>query len=102
MPYFISPLELEQQISADTITVLDVRRIEDQQASPSGIKNADWYPPEDVNLWADGLSKEKPVAIYCVRGGSVSSSVYTALTARGLKVRILEGGLAAWETHAKR
>ncbi len=46
-------------------------------------------------------AKDKPVAIYCVRGGSVSKSVHAALTGKGFDVRYVEGGLAAWDAAQK-
>ena len=82
-------------------TVCDVRREADHQADPRSIGGAEWRNPENVDVWAAQLPKDKPVAIYCVRGGSVSKSVHEALTAKGFDVQYMEGGLAAWDAAQK-
>ena len=78
-------------------TVCDVRREADYQADPRTIAGAEWHNPETVDAWAEQLPRNKPVAIYCARGGSVSKSVHAALTAKGFNVQYMEGGLAAWD-----
>ena len=82
-------------------TVCDVRREADHQADPRSNGGAEWRNPENVDVWAAQLPKDKPVAIYCVRGGSVSKSVHEALTAKGFDVQYMEGGLAAWDAAQK-
>ena len=97
----VSTTEFAALLENKSTTVCDVRREADYQADPRSIGGAEWRNPEDVDVWAAQLPKDKPVAIYCVRGGSVSKSVYAALTARGFDVRYLEGGLAAWDAAQK-
>ena len=93
----ISAQELEAVIAAKSATLCDVRREADYKADPRTIAGAAWHDPENVDAWAAQLPKDKPVAIYCVRGGSVSKSVHAQLTAKGFDVQYLEGGLAAWD-----
>ena len=93
----VTVLEFEALLRDKSATVCDVRREADYQADPRTIAGAEWRNPEDVDVWAAQLPKDKPVAIYCVRGGSVSKSVQAELTARGFDVQYLEGGLAAWD-----
>ncbi|WP_164562313.1 rhodanese-like domain-containing protein [Nitratidesulfovibrio vulgaris] len=95
----ISPDELERLLAAKTVRLLDVRRPADRDAAGGGIPGAEWRSPEEAEAWAHELAPDKPVVIYCVRGGSVSAAVYATLTAKGCDVRILDGGLAAWEAH---
>ena len=97
----VTTTEFAALLENKSATVCDVRREADYQADPRSIGGAEWRNPEDVDVWAAQLPKDKPVAIYCVRGGSVSKSVYAALTARGFDVRYLEGGLAAWDAAQK-
>lgn len=97
----ITPQELQALLHDKSATVCDVRREADYQADPRTIAGAEWHNPENVDVWAGQLPKDKPVAIYCVRGGSVSKSVHAALTAKGFDVSYLEGGLAAWDAAAK-
>ena len=89
--------EFAALLANKSATVCDVRREADHQADPRSIGGAEWRNPENVDVWAAQLPKDKPVAIYCVRGGSVSKSVQAELTARGFDVQYLEGGLAAWD-----
>ena len=93
----ITPQELAAMLQSKSATVCDVRREADYQADQRTIAGAEWHNPEHVDQWAAQLPKDKPVAIYCVRGGSVSKSVHEALTAKGFDVQYMEGGLAAWD-----
>ncbi|MTJ91839.1 MAG: sulfurtransferase [Desulfovibrio sp.] len=97
----ITPQELQALLDSKSATVCDVRREVDYQADPRTIAGAEWHNPEAVDAWAGQLPKDRPVAIYCVRGGSVSKSVHAALTAKGFDVSYLEGGLAAWDAAGK-
>ena len=101
MSVTISPQELQALLDNKSATVCDVRREADYQADPRTIAGAEWHNPEHVDEWAAQLPKNKPVAIYCVRGGSVSKSVHEALTAKGFDVQYMEGGLAAWDAAQK-
>jgi len=80
----ITPQELQDMLAANTATVCDVRRRADYEADPRTIPGAAWH-------------EDKPVAIYCVRGGSVSKSVQAALGQKGFDVQYVEGGLVAWD-----
>ena len=97
----ITPQELQLLLHDKSATVCDVRREADYQADPRTIAGAEWRNPENVDAWAAQLPGDKPVAIYCVRGGSVSKSVHEALTAKGFDVQYMEGGLAAWDAAQK-
>lgn len=77
-------------------TVLDVRRQADFEADDAKITGAIWKNPETVNEWADTL-KGKTVALYCVKGGSVSQSVADALAESGVDAAYLDGGIKAWK-----
>lgn len=93
----ISAQELEAVLAEKSVTLCDVRREADYQADPRTIDGAVWHNPEYVDDWAAQLPKNKPLAIYCARGGSVSKAVHAALAAKGFGVQYLEGGLAAWD-----
>jgi len=93
----ITPQKLQDMLAANTATVCDVRRRADYEADPRTIPGAAWHDPEQVDVWAAQLPKDKPVAIYCVRGGSVSKSVQAAFGQKGFDVQYVEGGLAAWD-----
>ena len=93
----VTPQEFAALLQNKSATICDVRREADYQADPRTIAGAEWHNPETVDAWAEQLPKNKPVAIYCARGGSISKSVHAALTAKGFNVQYMEGGLAAWD-----
>ena len=93
----VTPQEFAALLQNKSATICDVRREADYQADPRTIAGAEWHNPETVDAWAEQLPRDKPVAIYCARGGSVSKSVHAALTAKGFNVQYMEGGLAAWD-----
>jgi len=97
MADMLTPQELNALMGASHVTLLDVRRQSDRESGPSGIPGAVWKDPEQVDAWSSELLRDKPVVIYCVRGGSVSASVQAALKAKDFEVRFVEGGLAAWD-----
>jgi len=84
------------------VKILDVRRQTDFNADPVMISGATWHNPDKVELWGDTLLPDEEIVIYCARGGSVSKSVLAALQAKGLSVRNLDGGLAAWQAAEKK
>lgn len=99
----LSPDELRQELaSAAPPLVIDVRRVDDKEGGPEGIPGADWRAPALLEDWAGGIPAGAEVVVYCVRGGSVSSSVQAALTERGVKARYVEGGLEAWRATAQK
>jgi rhodanese-related sulfurtransferase len=81
--------------------VLDVRRRNDFEADQHLIPGARWKDPEQVENWGKDLPRDKPVVVYCVRGGSVSQSVAAKLAENNVQVTYLEGGLAAWDQSGK-
>jgi rhodanese-related sulfurtransferase len=82
--------------SADSLTILDVRRKSDYEATPKKISGATWCDPEKIDEWAKQISPGQPIVVYCVKGGSVSQSVVDRLQKEGREARFLEGGLNAW------
>jgi rhodanese-related sulfurtransferase len=79
------------------VTLLDVRRKADYEAEPNLIPGASWRDPEQVESWSRDLPKDRPVVVYCVRGGSVSQSITATLTGKRVNARFVEGGLKAWK-----
>lgn len=79
-----------------TMTLLDVRRKTDYEASPQKITGAKWHDPETMDTWIEALPVDTFTVIYCVKGGSVSQSVADRLQKNGLEAVFLEGGLKAW------
>ncbi len=97
----LPPDELDQLLKAGGVLLLDVRRKTDRDADPAGIPGAAWRDPEQVGDWSTGLPRDRPVVVYCVRGGSVSRSVTAALSETGTRARYLEGGVEAWKASGR-
>jgi rhodanese-related sulfurtransferase len=93
----ITPVALKDQLDRDDPKViLDVRRKADYESSPKKIATALWRDPERVNDWDQDLSRDRPIIVYCAKGGSVSQSIANRLQEKGLQVQYLEGGIKAW------
>jgi rhodanese-related sulfurtransferase len=93
----ISPQALNEKLMhGDDIVLIDVRRKEDYDKDPGMIPGAEWRDPTHVEDWADRLTADKDIIIYCVRGGSVSNSIVDALLGKNLKAQFIEGGIEAW------
>jgi rhodanese-related sulfurtransferase len=97
----VDSARLKEMQAHGTVTLLDVRRPADREATPAMIPGAVWRDPAAVDTWADGLPGGACTVIYCARGGSVSQSVSKQLRAKGLAVAYLHGGLQAWTEHGE-
>ena len=93
----LSPNELKKLLDSKSVTLLDVRRKADYEAAPDLIPGAAWRDPEQVESWSRELPTDRPVVVYCVKGGSVSQSITATLTAQQVNARFVEGGLKAWK-----
>jgi rhodanese-related sulfurtransferase len=93
----IRPEELKKLLKSKDLVLLDVRRKADYEAEPDLIPGAAWRDPEQVQNWSRELPKDKPVVVYCVKGGSVSQSITATLTGKQVTARFVEGGLKAWK-----
>ena len=98
MPVAITTKELQEIIAQRApLALIDVRRKADYDTSPTTINGAIWLDPEKVEEWQGTLPENQQVVVYCMRGGSVSQGVATALQKSCPSVRFLEGGIAGWE-----
>jgi rhodanese-related sulfurtransferase len=93
----ISPDELLKLLDGKRMILLDVRRKADYEVDPHLIPSAAWRNPEEVETWGRELPKDRPVVVYCVKGGSVSRSITEHLTRAQVNARYIEGGLKAWK-----
>jgi rhodanese-related sulfurtransferase len=90
----IKPKELKE---LKDVIIVDVRREADFTTGPQRIEGALRKQPDAVLDWAGELPIDRDVIIYCARGGSVSNSVLDDLLSKGIRARLIEGGLEAWE-----
>ncbi len=80
----------------DKVTLLDVRRKTDYEATPQKIGGSVWRDPEKIDEWVKQLPVGNRTVVYCVKGGSVSQSVAERLHREGIDAFFLEGGLKTW------
>ncbi len=85
-----------------TVSLVDVRRKGDYEASSNIIPGALWRDPEKVDHWINEVPGGQQTVVYCVKGGSVSQSVTDRLRNQGHDVLYLEGGIKAWGDHGKK
>ncbi len=78
--------------------VLDVRRAGVFAQAATMIPGATWRDPATVSRWADELSPDREVIVYCVYGHEVGRATAMRLRAAGLKARYLRGGIDAWQS----
>ncbi len=93
----IRPEDLKKTLEKGSVLLLDVRRKADYDADPETIPGASWRNPEQVDVWVREIPKDKRVVVYCVKGGSVSQSITTALVQKNIQACYVEGGLKAWK-----
>lgn len=97
MSAFVNHEELSTLLcGAEKPVLLDVRRKDDFETSPEKIVGAEWFDPSLVGEWGDSIPQDRPVVVYCVRGGSVSQSVAEKLSSSHPDVRFLQGGITSW------
>ncbi len=93
----ISADQLETDLESGSVLLIDVRRQADYEADPGRIRSAARRDPAAVERWAAELPTDRPVVVYCVKGGQVSQSVADALSRAGARAAFLEGGVKAWK-----
>jgi rhodanese-related sulfurtransferase len=77
--------------------VLDVRLEEDYALDPGTIPGAQRRDPDQIAEWARRIPKDRPIALYCVKGKWVSQKAAAYLADQGFDVYSVEGGLEAWK-----
>jgi rhodanese-related sulfurtransferase len=93
----ITPQELKALMGSDRQPALfDVRRKVDFEAAPKKISGAAWLDPEKADEWIAEIPQDRPVVVYCVKGGSVSQSIADRLSRSHPDVKFVQGGIKAW------
>src|SRR5512132_3627690 len=82
--------------TGEGIQVLDARPRHYISRNVDQMEGAEWHDPDQVEAWADQLSHEQPVAVYCAYGFHVGCNVTRALRERGFDARFIRGGVSAW------
>ena len=99
----ITPAELKELIDRNAdIKVLDVRRREDRVDVEHPVPGAEWKDPTQIAEWARHLDEHDEVIVYCVKGLNVCQDARDFLREQGMRSRIVEGGIRAWESFINR
>jgi Fe-Mn family superoxide dismutase len=100
-----APMLEDMIISAETLraacdgeppVLLDVCLEDDLARRSDMLPGAKLRAPEAIDRWIDTLSRDKPIAVYCMYGFQVSGNIVAELRRRGYDARSLKGGIAAW------
>jgi Fe-Mn family superoxide dismutase len=95
----ISVEELKHALEAEPAhrpILLDVCLPRDLKRRTDMLAGAVMHAPSALPRWAEGLPKDRPIAVYCICGFQVSGKTVTELRARGYDARAVEGGITAW------
>lgn len=99
----ISPAGLDRLLERGAkLRVFDVRLEKDRTDVEYPVPGAEWRNPDRVAEWSRDIQVGDDVVVFCVHGHHVSQSTRDALRERGIRARIVEGGIAAWCDYAKR
>lgn len=94
----ISPAELKYLLDTGaSVTVLDVRLVEDRSPVKHPVPGAVWRDPDEVGSWQEDIGAGSDVVVYCVHGHRVSQRICAALRANGISARYLDGGIEGWQ-----
>lgn len=95
--FFIEPARVMARLGRPgAALILDVRRRKAFEADPQVLPTALRRDHREVADWADEIPALTPVVVYCVHGEQVSQSVAAVLRRRGIRARVLDGGIEAW------
>ena len=95
--FSVSPQSLYHRLGSELAPVLiDVREGPDFAADERMIVGAIRRSPEAVADWRAELPADRPLVVYCVKGGDVGRMAAAALRESGVEARHLEGGITAW------
>ena len=92
----LSPIDFKSKIVLPSVTLLDVRTIEEYKAGHlDKATNIDINHPKFEDQ-CDKLDRAKPVLVYCLVGKR-SHRAAEMLRSKGYKVLELDGGMKAWQ-----
>jgi Fe-Mn family superoxide dismutase len=80
----------------EPLQVIDARPRFHFSRSSDMMDGAIYRDPDGVHEWANELSAEGPIVVYCAYGFNVGCAVAGVLRERGFDARFLQGGLSAW------
>ncbi len=97
----VDVVELKESLKNRNVSLLDVRRKGDYEASPKRIPGASWFDPESVDTWIDKQNTDHFTVVYCVKGGGVSRSIADQMQQHGIQTAFLKGGIKAWSENGE-
>ena len=95
--YSISPQDFWNAIATrDAPQLVDVRRRDAYEASPSLLPGAIWRDAGKTHEWSAEFDRARAIAVACKGGHEMSQTAVAQLRADGIDARVLEGGYEAW------
>ena len=95
--FFMDVNDLLAQVGTMAAPVIfDVRRLEAFEADGERLPTARWRDHREAAIWSAALPPGRDLLVYCVHGHQVSLSAAAVLRAKGLRARVLRGGIEAW------
>ncbi|HEY6337218.1 MAG TPA: rhodanese-like domain-containing protein [Candidatus Sulfotelmatobacter sp.] len=91
----ISPAELNQQLSAGGVQVLDVRRAPEWESGH--IEGAAWWPLDNFKVSPPEIDRDAPLAVHCKSGYRSAIACSLLLRAGFRNVSNVSGGFDAWQ-----
>lgn len=79
----------------------DVRRTGAFEEAMDLIQGAKWRDPALVSDWAQELSSDQKIVVYCVAGHEMSRATALRLRSAGLNAKFLVGGIEGWKASGK-
>lgn len=97
----ISVTDMEEALKADDVQLLDVRT--KREFTDGHIKNAKniVYQGADWDKQVASLDKDKPVYVYCAKGGRSAKCAMILEEAGFTKIFDLDGGVTKWVNEGK-
>ena len=97
LAYSISPTDLWNLIATPAMPqIVDVRRRDVYDESPSLLPGACWREHAAVHEWARALDRARPVVVACKAGHEVSQTAVAHLRADRIDACVLAGGFEGW------
>ena len=82
--------------SGDRPLLLDICLADDRPKRHDRLPGARFLAAEEMSDWIETLPRERAIVAYCMYGFQVSREAAAEMRRRGLKARMLAGGIASW------
>ena len=95
--FFISTDELSERMArGEAVRVFDVRRPQALEPTSRFVAGSRWRDHMKTADWAGTIDDQSLVVVNCMHGHNVSQIAGAQLRQRGIRARVLAGGVDAW------